>query len=126
MNAYITYKRYKGKGIGGEFNLRRGTKLTERDGFLYAPDGRVVCAATSENGWEHFHPHTAEGACRQGMLDALYKFYISGKGDGADFAEELWPGANNTYWKNLLRTMDTPELTAYYEARLGKRRAENV
>ena len=26
---YITYKRYKGSGIGGYFNLRHGTKVTE-------------------------------------------------------------------------------------------------
>lgn len=29
---YITYKRYKGSGIGGYFNLRHGTKVTENGG----------------------------------------------------------------------------------------------
>ena len=48
---YITYKRYKGSGIGGYFNLRHGTKVTENGGFLHAPDGRGICAVTSEDGW---------------------------------------------------------------------------
>ena len=84
---YITYKRYKGSGIGGYFNLRHGTKVTENGGFLHAPDGRG----------------------------------ISGKGDAAaDFTAERFPDADNYYWKNLLRTMPTPKLTAFYSARLGQ------
>lgn len=118
---YIVYKRFKGKGIGGEFNLRHGTIVTEAGGFLHAPDGRSICAATSENGWEHFRPNTPEGAYRQAMLDRLYKAYLSGKLNAAeDFAAEKWPLADNLYWKNLLRTMNTAELTAYYTERLGK------
>ena len=84
---YITYKRYKGSGIGGYFNLRHGTKVTENGGFLHAPDGRGICAVTSEDGWEHFRPDTPEGAYRQKLLDKLYRFYISGKGDARTAAE---------------------------------------
>lgn len=118
---YVVYRRFKGKGIGGEFNLRHGTVVTEDEGFLHASDGRSICAVTSENGWEHFRPNTPEGAYRQAMLDKLYKYYMAGKGDaGADFSAEKWPLADNLYWKNLLRTMPTPELTAYYTERLGQ------
>ncbi|MFR1990587.1 MAG: hypothetical protein ACLS3C_11250 [Oscillospiraceae bacterium] len=99
---YITYKRYKGSGIGGYFNLRHGTKVTENGGFLHAPDGRGICAVTSEDGWEHFRPDTPEGAYRQKLLDKLYRFYISGKGDAAaDFTDERFPDADNYYWKTL-------------------------
>ncbi len=118
---YIVYKRFKGKGIGGDFNLRYGTILTENGGFLHAPDGRGICAVTSENAWEHFRPNTAEGAYRQKLLDRLYKYYIAGRGDmAADFSADKFPDADNYYWKNLLRTMKTPELTAFYTERLGK------
>lgn len=118
---YITYKRFKGKGIAGDFNLRHGTIVTESGGFLHAPDGRGICAVTSENGWEHFRPNTPEGAYRQKMLGKLYQFYISDKGDAAaDFTAEHFPDADNYYWKNILRTMATPDLTAFYTARLGK------
>ena len=118
---YITYKRFKGKGIAGDFNLRHGTIVTENGGFLHAQDGRSICAVTSENGWEHFRPNTPEGAYRKKLLDKLYKFYISGKGDAAaDFTAEHFPNADNYYWKNILRTMATPDLTAFYTARLGK------
>jgi len=116
---YIVYRRFKADGIDGAFNLRYGTTVTERDGFLFASDGRRICAVTSENGWEHFRPNTPEGAYRQEMLDRLYRYY--GKHEGAsDFDPEKWAGAENLYWKNLLRTMDTPELEAFYRARLGQ------
>ena len=68
---YIVYRRFKAEGIDGAFNLRYGTTVTERDGFLFAADGRKICAATSENGWEHFRPNTPEGAYRQKMLRTL-------------------------------------------------------
>lgn len=116
---YIVYRRFKTEGIDGAFNLRYGTTVTERDGFLFAADGRRICTVTSENGWEHFRPNTPEGAYRQEMLDRLYRYYEKAK-HGADFDPEKWPGAVNLYWKNLLRTMATPELEAFYKARLGQ------
>lgn len=72
---YIVYKRFRGHGIDGEFNLRYGTVVSEIEGFLFAADGRRICAATSENGWEHFRPNTQEGAERQKMLNDLYRWY---------------------------------------------------
>ena len=69
---YITYKRYKGSGIGGYFNLRHGTKVTENGGFLHAPDGRGICAVTSEDGWEHFRPDTPDGkSCLTSCTDSI-------------------------------------------------------
>lgn len=116
---HITYKRFRGNGIDGFFNLRFGTVVREIDGFLYAQDGRCICAVTSENGWGHFRPNTPEGERRQNMLDELYRYYESGRGDAADFAEENWLGAENLYWKNLLRTMPTEKLEQFYNARCG-------
>ena len=87
---YVVYRRFKAEGIDGAFNLRYGTTVSERDGFLFAADGRKICAATSENGWEHFRPNTPEGAYRQKMLDGLYRYY--GKHEGAaDFDPEFQP-----------------------------------
>ena len=118
--TYITYRRFKGKGIDGQFNLPYGTTCTEAGGYLYAPDGRRICAVTSENGWEHFRPDTAEGERRQLMLDKLYKYYSAGgkaRGDMSDFAPEKWPGKQNTYWKNLLRTMPTDSMERFCRTR---------
>ena len=67
---YITYKRYKGSGIGGYFNIRHGTKVTENGGFLHAPDGRGICAVTSEDGVTVIARHMNYG---------LYK--VEGKSD---------------------------------------------
>ena len=106
---YIVYRRFKADGIDGAFNLRYGTLVTEQDGFLFAADGRKICAATSENGWEHFRPNTPEGAYRQEMLTVLYQWY--GKnGCGDDFVDEKWPTQQNGYWKNRLRTAPTERL----------------
>lgn len=116
---YIVYRRFKAEGIDGAFNLRYGTTVNEAGGFLFASDGRRICAVTSENGWEHFRPNTPEGAYRQEMLNRLYRYYEK-NGDGCDFDPEKWAGAENLYWKNLLRTMTTPELEAFYKARLGE------
>ena len=70
-------------------------------------------------GCEHFRPNTPEGAYRQKMLDGLYHYY--GKHEGAsDFDPEKWAGAENLYWKNLLRTMNTQELEEFYKKRLGE------
>ena len=118
---YIVYKRFKGEGLDGSFNLRHGTVCEERDGFLFAPDGRRICAVTSENGWGHFRQNTPEGAFRQAMLDRLYRNYERSPALAAeDFDPAKWPEADNTYWKSLLRTMQTEELTAFYRARLGE------
>lgn len=122
---YIVHARFKGEGIGGYFNLPYGTICTAAGGYIYSPDGRCVCVATSENGWEHFHPNTEEGHRRQRMLEKLYDYYFPrgerpALGNAAeDFAPEKWPGAENLYWKNLLRTMPTDKLTEFYTERLG-------
>ena len=115
---YIVYKRFRGKGIGGDFNLPYGTLVTENGGFLFAPDGRQICAVTSENGWEHFRPNTDEGAYRQEMLAALYQWYNK-NGCGDDFADEKWPNIENGYWKNRLRTASTERLRQIYFEKFG-------
>ena len=115
---YIVYKRFRGNGIDGEFNLRYGTVVTEDGGFLTAPDGRRICATTSENGWEHFRPNTYEGAYRQEILAALYQWYNK-NGCGDDFADEKRPNIENGYWKNRLRTASTERLRQIYFEKFG-------
>lgn len=110
---YIVYRRFRGKGIDGEFNLRYGTVVSEIEGVLFASDDRRICVATSENGWEHFRQNTPEGAMRQQMLERLYCWYAK-NGCGDDFADEKWPGQQNGYWKNRLRTASTERLEQIY------------
>ena len=119
---YIVYKRFKGKGIGGDFNLPYGTIVTEHNGFLSDSDGRQICAVTSENGWCHFRPNTTDGANRQAMLDRLAKFYRSNAAapyfEGDIYYRELAPEEND-HWLNLLRTMETSRLEELYTLRIG-------
>lgn len=114
---YITYKRFKGKSLSGEVNIPFGAILQERDGFLYLGD-RPVCCVTSENGWQHFRPNTDEGQERQAMLEKLYRWYIK-HGCGEDFTDEKWPGQENGYWKNRLRTASTERLKQIYFEKFG-------
>lgn len=115
---YIVYKRFRGAGIDAEFNLRYGTVVMEDGGFLIAPDGRRICAVTSENGWKHFRPNTQEGAERQKMLNDLYRWYTK-NGCGEDFTDDKWPGQENGYWKNRLRTASTSRLKQIYAEKIG-------
>lgn len=115
---YIVYKRFRGNGIDGAFNLRYGTVVSEIEGFLFAADGRRICAAMSENGWEHFRQNTPEGAMRQEMLERLYQWYAK-HGCGEDFADDKWPGQENGYWKNRLRTASTERLEKIYQEKFG-------
>lgn len=115
---YIVYKRFKGLGLDGHFNLPHGTTVREVGGFLLTGDGRRICAATSENGWGHFRPNTPEGAYRQTMLDRLYRWY-NRHGCGEDFTDEKWPGQENGYWKNRLRTASTRRLEVIYREKIG-------
>ena len=50
---YITKKRCKIKGIGGDFNIPYGTVCKVVDGFIIY-DKRIVCAVRSQNGKEYF------------------------------------------------------------------------
>ena len=114
---YITYKRFKGKSISGEVNIPYGTILQERGGFLYLGE-KPICCVTSENGWEHFRPNTDEGQRRQEILEKLYRWYTK-HGCGEDFGDELWPGQENGYWKNRLRTASTERLKQIYFEKFG-------
>ena len=105
---YTTYKRFKGKSISGDVNIPYGTILKELGGFLYL-NGKPICCATSENGWNHFRPLTDEGKYRQELLEELYRWYEK-NGCGEDFTDDKWPGQENGYWKNRLRTASTERL----------------
>ena len=105
---YITHKRFKANGIDGAFNLPFGTLVSESSDMLFY-DGRKICYATSENGWEHFHPNTPEDEHKHQILMALYRWY-SKNGCGDDFTDEKWPTQQNGYWKNRLRTAPTERL----------------
>ena len=119
---YIVYKRFKGNGIGGNFNLPYGTIVAENGGVLFAPDGRQICATTSENGWRHFRPNTTEGAHRQVMIDRLRKFYESPRATSV-FEKDIYyrdlASGDNDYWLHLLRTMETSRLEKLYTLRIG-------
>ena len=69
---YVVYRRFKAEGIDGAFNLRYGTTVTERDGFLFAADGRKICAATSEKrmGRSFTNQTPADGRVSVKELDA--------------------------------------------------------
>lgn len=60
----------------------------------------------------------AEGAMRQELLEHLYRWYTK-NGCGDDFTDEKWPGQENGYWKNRLRTASTERLEKIYQEKFG-------
>ena len=57
-------------------------------------------------------------AWRQKMLNDLYRWYTK-NGCGEDFTDDKWPGQENGYWKNRLRTASTSLLRQIYKAKIG-------
>ncbi len=55
---------------------------------------------------------------RQEMLERLYRWYEK-NGCGEDFTDEKWPGQENGYWKNRLRTASTERLEKIYQEKFG-------
>lgn len=112
MAQWICHKPFDGEGIGGAFSIPEHTKLDEENGYLYY-EGRKVCAATSENGWCHFHLYTLAGEHRYRMVSALEQYVEEG---GDIIHSDAWLQANrNHYWKNLIRTAPDEMLARLYQ-----------
>lgn len=116
---YITHKRFHGKGISGLINIPFGTKVRCECGWLITEDGRIICRAASENGYEHFHPDIPEAHQRHKMISALEAYYKNGGDISELYYREFAPNEND-YWLHILRTMDTPRLTTLCLKNLGK------
>lgn len=50
---YTVCKQFNQKGIGGDFNLRKSTVITEENGILYH-NGVKICYKTSKNAYDYF------------------------------------------------------------------------
>ena len=98
--TYTTFRPFNGMTISGNRQIPQGAKLDERGGFLFYR-GKLICAVTSENGWEHFRPDTIFAAHRQDILENLYEYYQTHEFD----VPEPEGTMVNRYWKNILRTI---------------------
>lgn len=123
METYIVFKRFRRKGISGEFNLPYGTIVIRNGDHLFTKDGLCICAVTSENGWNHFRPNTSEAKHRHFMIKNLKEFYRK-RGNQKFVKQDLYvrefdPGEND-YWLHILRTMSTGNLENLYRKRIKK------
>ena len=82
-------------------------------------DSRRICVTTSENGWEHFHANTYEAKKRQQMLEYLYTYYKKSGTFYDDFDVSTFQPQENTYWKNILRTLPQDSLKILYTSKMG-------
>lgn len=72
--TYTTIKRYRRKGIGGDFNIPWGTALERRDDGILYHDNRPVCVARSYASHEHFcRDDDGNGAARGKLSHAIIK-----------------------------------------------------
>ena len=51
---YIVTRRFRGRAICGAVNMPYGTTCETQDGYLILDDGRLLCAVTSQNAYDHF------------------------------------------------------------------------
>ena len=71
---YITIKRFKSKGMAGDFNIPYNTPLFEVDGVLLTQEPRPVCMATSENAHQYFaYNGDGQGLLRGQLTQAIQK-----------------------------------------------------
>lgn len=64
---YICYRRFRGEGIDGEMNIRRGVELEELDGVI-AMGSRAVCINTSDNAFKFFARNNDGNGLKRGDL----------------------------------------------------------
>ena len=99
---YITIKRFKRRGIGGQFNIPYGTQLElQDDGKLYYKD-LPVCVAKSAASHEHFaRDDDGDGRERGKLSHAIIHALEPNKFDSPQERDEAWkviwndPLANN-------------------------------
>ena len=99
---YITIKRFKRRGIGGQFNIPYGTPLElHDDGKLYYKD-LPVCVAKSAASHEHFaRDNDGDGRERGKLSHAIIHALEPNKFDSPQERDEFWkliwndPLANN-------------------------------
>lgn len=66
---YITFKKFKREGLGGNFNLHPGKKVEERNGVLYRA-GKAICNERSAAGHAHFARNDDGRGLERGALTA--------------------------------------------------------
>lgn len=87
---YICYKRFRGHGIDGDVNIRRGAELEELEGDI-AFGSKIVCKNTSQNAFEYFARNDDEQGLQRGDLIMEIKKTLS-KRDNKHQArwDKLW------------------------------------
>ena len=73
--GYVVHRRFKRKGIGGEFNLPHGTECEEVEGVI-CYQGRPVCLNTSQVAKEHFAVNDDGCGLRRGELTHSIAFGV--------------------------------------------------
>ncbi len=101
---YVTIKRFKGKGIGGEFNIPYGKTLELRpDGMLYYDD-LPVCVARSFASHQHFACNYDGKGLRRGSLSHSIVEFLSPKNfDSPQDRDKAWEAVWEDDWVQKYR-----------------------
>ena len=65
---YIVTRRFRCNAICGPVNLPYGTTCETQDGYLILDDGRLLCAVTSQNAYDHFSRNDDGHGLERGKL----------------------------------------------------------
>ncbi len=109
---YITHHRYRGRDLGGApVNIRYGTSFETIGDFIATPEGRGLCAVTSEVAHQYFaHNDDGRGLERGALTYAIA--YAPRERRGADgrrqrFSEEEIELLTRDWGRFLRQDVDT-------------------
>ena len=100
---YITHHRFKGIAMNGmKVNIRYGTELELKKGFIIAPDGTPICYPTSENAHLYFSRNNDGHGLERGLLTYAIAYSNRNAGKGFRFSgQEI--DMLTKYWARFLR-----------------------
>ncbi len=89
---YITHRRYRGRDLSGApVNIRYGTAFDTIGDFIATPEGRGLCAATSETAHQYFaRDSDGQGLTRGALTYAIA--YAPRERRGADGRRQRFSG----------------------------------
>lgn len=100
---YITHHRFKGIAMNGtNVNIRYGTELELKKGFIITPDGTPICYPTSENAHLHFARNDDRNGLERGALTYAIAYSVRNAGKGFRFTDQEIEMLTK-YWSHFLR-----------------------
>ena len=123
QHKFICFKRFKGKGIEGDFNITYGTECLTDDKFIYyngdCNTGKTVCSIASDTSYNYFAINDDGKGLERGNLSSSIVSILSDRSN-KDRYDKRWEKIWEDDLSNTMRRKDYPEYwlwdTPFYQA----------